>query len=346
MDFDWEKTFKTAFTNSPHGIAIVSNTGEILFANNVLCDFLGYQEEDLIHKTFQEITHPDDLQSDLDLYHKVLDKKIDNYSIVKRYIRNDASEVWCQLNVGGVFDDDKNFLYFVSQVKDIHEEFKKEQQLYHIGEESKRFLKIISHDMREPLREISYELVKISSMSESAGLHLENYLKNIERLLGVVANILEDLSIYSNISMFQEKNKAIDILDVRHFLETFFPRISFILNDILHIGVDKDDFFNLINQLFLNSIKFKHKGKESLVSLECYDAVGEWILLYKDNGIGIYEKFWDKVFDPLFQIDEKKYSGNGIGLSICRKICHKYSGDIVITESSDVGTTFKINLKK
>ncbi|MBL6664096.1 MAG: PAS domain S-box protein [Flavobacteriales bacterium] len=346
LDGYWEETFQAAFQHSPHGIAIVSDVGQWVYFNDFLCSMLGYSEKELKEKTFQDITHPEDLRSDLDLYEQVLEGKIRDYSIAKRYIKKDASELWCLLSVVGVFDENDKFLYFVSQIRDNHEQLMQEQQLFNTAEETRKFLKILSHDMREPLREINYELHKIKNMYHDVGPYIENSVKNIERLLGRVSNILEDLSIYSNVSMLKEKDKAIKPLVFTDFLSNYFPKIIQEFNKVISIRVEENDLFNLINQLYLNSVKFRHQDRMTKVKISCFDYAGEWILCYEDNGIGIDEKFWEKVFEPLFQVEKFLHEGNGIGLSICKKICKKYYGDIIISESSHEGTRFKIRLKK
>lgn len=339
-----EVVFQAVFENSPHGIAIVDKLGFWVHFNSKVCNILDYTEEELKHKTFQDVTHPEDLKSDLDLYNQVLRKEIKDYSIAKRYIKKDATEIWVLLTVAGVFDSKGNFLFFVSQIRDTHEQIRQEQQIFNISEESRKFVKILSHDMREPLREISYELSKIDNMSKNINADIQIYTKNIEKLLGQVSNIIGDLSIYSSISVFKEKNKVIPLLNLHDFFNDLFPNIKIDFDKRFEVRIDKNDLFNLIEQLFINSEKFK-KEEELKVIVSCYDYVGEWIIYYKDNGVGIDKKFWTKIFEPLFQV-ENSYSGNGIGLSICEKICKKYYGDICIYNSSKDGTIFKIIIKK
>lgn len=116
-----EETFRNAFEYSPIGVVLVSTEGKFLKVNKSICEMLDYTPEELLSKTFQEITHPDDLQADLDLLIKTLNKEIKSYQMEKRYFKKDGSVIWIVLNVSLVLRNDGEPLYFVSQIKDITE---------------------------------------------------------------------------------------------------------------------------------------------------------------------------------------------------------------------------------
>ncbi|MES2265234.1 MAG: PAS domain S-box protein [Bacteroidota bacterium] len=124
-----EKTFRNAFEYSPIGVVLVSTEGDFLKVNKSICELLGYTESELLSKRFQDITHPDDLEADLTLLQRTLDKEINSYQMEKRYIKNDGAIIWTLLNVALVRDEDEQPLYFVSQIKDITERKQKEQLL-------------------------------------------------------------------------------------------------------------------------------------------------------------------------------------------------------------------------
>ena len=100
-------------------MALVSPEGKWLQVNQALCKLLGYPPERLYRLTFQEITHPDDLNADLSQLHDLLDGHISSYTMEKRYIRSDGQTVWALLAVSLVRDAEGQPLYFISQVEDI-----------------------------------------------------------------------------------------------------------------------------------------------------------------------------------------------------------------------------------
>ncbi|WP_268593436.1 PAS domain S-box protein, partial [Escherichia coli] len=82
-----ESRFRSALEYSAIGMALVSPEGKWLQVNQALCKLLGYPPERLYRLTFQEITHPDDLNADLTQLHELLDGHISSYTMEKRYIR-------------------------------------------------------------------------------------------------------------------------------------------------------------------------------------------------------------------------------------------------------------------
>jgi PAS domain S-box-containing protein len=124
-----EETFRNAFEFSSIGMVLVSTEGKFLKVNKSICEMLGYTADELITKTFQEITHPDDLEADLNLLQKTLNKEIKNYQLEKRYFTKAGKTIWVLLNVSLVLGEHGEPLYFVSQIKDITERKKVEQAL-------------------------------------------------------------------------------------------------------------------------------------------------------------------------------------------------------------------------
>lgn len=116
-----EKSFKEIIEYAPIGIAIVSLDGRFTVVNQTLCNIVGYTNDELIRRTFQEITHPDDLSIDLEHVQQLLDGKIDTYRMEKRYIRKDKTEVWVQLSASIFRDEELTPQYFIAQIEDISE---------------------------------------------------------------------------------------------------------------------------------------------------------------------------------------------------------------------------------
>lgn len=117
------KLFETAFSQSPLGIALVLDDGSFWRLNDTFCSIVGYTKDELIKLSFQDITHPDDLEIDLNYVQKLLNKELNNYSLEKRYIDKNGNIVWINLSVSPIFlDEDKNKLeYFIAMIEDITE---------------------------------------------------------------------------------------------------------------------------------------------------------------------------------------------------------------------------------
>ena len=124
-----EERFRSTFDNAAVGIAHVSPDGKWLEVNNRLCDIVGYTQEELLSSTFQKITHPEDLDADLQLLEQVLTGKIKTYTLEKRYIHKSGTAVWINLTVSLVRYSDGRPKYFISVVEDISERKRAEEKI-------------------------------------------------------------------------------------------------------------------------------------------------------------------------------------------------------------------------
>jgi PAS domain S-box-containing protein len=124
-----EERFKSAMTRSPIGMAIVGSDGRFLEVNRALANIVGYEPEHLVTVDFQSITHPDDLQVDLEYVRKTLTREIEGYQLEKRYIHRDGRVLWIQLNVSAVFDELGKHRHFISQIQDITERKRSDARL-------------------------------------------------------------------------------------------------------------------------------------------------------------------------------------------------------------------------
>ena len=114
-----ETRFRTLFERAPVGIADVTLGCRLSAVNDRFCRIVGYDREELIGKTFQEITHPEDIEADTGQVRALLGGRIPHYDMEKRYVRKDGQVVWAYLAVGLVRDDRGRPAYFLSSIKDI-----------------------------------------------------------------------------------------------------------------------------------------------------------------------------------------------------------------------------------
>src|SRR5664279_2598132 len=116
-----EDQFRSAFNYAAIGMALVAPDGRWLQVNHSLCGIVGYSEQELLGKTFQDITHPDDLDTDLHYLGQLLAGEIHSYQMEKRYFHKLGHQVWVLLSVSLVCDSQGQPLHFISQIQNITE---------------------------------------------------------------------------------------------------------------------------------------------------------------------------------------------------------------------------------
>lgn len=128
-----EQRWHLTFEHAAVGMAIVSLEGKWNKVNKSLCGILGYTEKELLQKTFQEITHPEDLESDIILVKKLLNNELKSYNLEKRYFHKNGSIIWIMLSAALVRDEAGNPLHFVSQIQDITKRKLAEEENAYLG---------------------------------------------------------------------------------------------------------------------------------------------------------------------------------------------------------------------
>lgn len=89
-----ESKFKTLFENAAIGIAMVKPNGSWLEVNEELCRIVDYSKAELLPLTFQDITLPEDLNTDLNLLDQLVAGKLNRYQLEKRYVKKSGEPVW------------------------------------------------------------------------------------------------------------------------------------------------------------------------------------------------------------------------------------------------------------
>ncbi len=134
--------FSEAFSAAAQGMALVSLEGRWLEANDALCEMFGYSRDELLAIDFQRLTHPDDLESDLQLLGDLLNGKIRRYQMEKRYFHRSGAVIHAHLSVSLVHDATGAPLHFVSQLQDFTQRYQAERQLL---ESEQKFRSVLEH---------------------------------------------------------------------------------------------------------------------------------------------------------------------------------------------------------
>ena len=351
---DFVNTFELAAV----GIAHVSPQGKWLRVNKRLCEIVGYTQGELMTLTFQDITHPDDLESDLKQLQKVIDGKIEAYSMEKRYFHKDGHIIWIYLTVSAVRSKsldtgDLEPDYFISVIEDISERKRIEKDLAASNTELERFAYAASHDLQEPLRKISMfsdslqDRLKGLLNDEEAEYELDRIGDAATRMKAMVAALME-LSRAQRLEPSLEKVSLATLLgETGEQLETLIAdrgaRVN-LLGDSLTLEVDKAAMLHVFQNLVTNAIRYCPESRSPIIDVSAAIAEGMVNIRFQDNGSGIEERFHEVVFEPFRRLAGKHIEGSGMGLPICKRIVEKHGGSIRIETTNDNGTCFLISI--
>lgn len=178
---DAHSKFQSIFENAGVGIALVKPPGLWLAVNDALCKIIGYSKSELFSLTFQDITHTEDLNADLNLLDQLTEGKIDRYQLEKRCIKKDGSTIWVEITVTKQSTDHGEVDYFISIVKDI--QAAKETEFALSGLRKTLEEKVIQRT--EELRQVNQSLLKAYEEKISSEQELQN--KELE-LRTILAN--------------------------------------------------------------------------------------------------------------------------------------------------------------
>ena len=175
-----EERFRTAFDHAAIGMSLVDLDGRFLRVNPALCGLTGYSEAELLTKSFQEITHPEDLQADLAQVKRQLAGEMRAFQMEKRYLRKDGEFIWIRLNSALMRDARGAPLHFIGQLEDITERKRAEET---VRKSEARFRSLISN---------ATDIITI--LDAEGVIHYES--PPIERILGYHREELQGLNAF------------------------------------------------------------------------------------------------------------------------------------------------------
>jgi PAS domain S-box-containing protein len=347
----FEKKFMATFEQAAVGIAHVAASGKFLLLNRKFCEILGYTQEESVGLNFQTITHPDDLAEDLRQYRLLLAGEIDSYAMEKRYIRKDRSLAWVNLTVSPVRDEQSQFEFAIAVIEDITRRKQAEEDLQKYAlllersnKELEEFATIASHDLQEPLRKVQIFSDMLTPLVPAEGKDYICRMKNsTQRMQALISDLLA-------LSRVHRKGKPFKLVQLDEILTNVLDDMELGIRETgaeiessplgLAYG-DQGQLYQLFQNLISNALKYRPENQSPVIRVygQCTDEGRQYQVTVEDNGIGIPPAFFTRILKPFQRLhSQAQYPGNGIGLTICKKIIDRHNGTLKFDSEPGQGT--------
>ncbi len=353
-----KESFKGSFESSAVGMALVAKDGSWMDVNNSLCISLGYTRNELLNLTFQDITHPEDIDNDLNHLQPLLDGTGDSYQIEKRYFHKTGRIVYVVLTVTAVKDIDKNLSHFISQIMDITpriEAKKKSEQFLDITKNQNNSLLNFAHIVSHNLRSHSSNLTMLSNylLQEEE----ENERKIIERMIYDASDSLHETVEHLNevVQITTGAKEQMREVNLSNTIINVEKNISALLSEKnveCDIAVDPEHkvkavpayLDSVLLNLFTNSIKYSSPHRKPKITVSSKKMGKRIIMDFKDNGQGINMKRHGEKLFGMYKTFHQHEDAKGIGLFITKNQIEAMDGKIEVESAVDKGTTFRVTL--
>ncbi|TAE69859.1 MAG: PAS domain-containing protein [Bacteroidetes bacterium] len=347
-------------TEKTSNLAVITDANKkIIWVNDAFLKLTEYSLEEVLGKNPNFLQGEQTSQEMIAYIRENLNQKRTAQGEILNYSKS-GKPYWVRLNIEPIFDADNNLTRFISLQDDITILKEKQRELEDAkrkAEEMNRlktsFLANMSHEIRTPLNGILglaqvmrneediEEVKSLLNMQIQSGWRL---LKTIEDILALsrleaegTANSLQKISITN---LLDQLLPPLQITAHNKNLKMEYKAIA----DALFCWADESMLTQIFHNIIGNAIKFTEKGT-IIVRTNIVD--NKIVIDVEDTGIGISEKYLNKIYDPFEQESsghKRTHEGTGIGLSICKKYIKLLEGDIKVKSIKGEGSTFSIIL--
>ncbi|HET8695689.1 MAG TPA: PAS domain S-box protein [Aquabacterium sp.] len=358
-----EQRFRATFEQSAFGMAHVAPDGHWIRVNQKLCNILRYSHQELMQLVVQDLTHPDDVHSDMALMNQLVAGEVDHYSMEKRYIRKHGEPIWVKLTVSLVRMPQGQPNYFISVVEDIDARKRAEVELQHLRADMEQVLTshvaiqtaaAIAHELNQPLNAIaSYAEAALRlqaagpRQSERVAYALRSASEQAQRAGRVIRELMQLLhkreTTTEPIDINGVVKDAIAIVQASRLCQ-FTTKIH-LKADLGLVMANRLQVEKVLVNLLQNGIEaMKAAGistRHITITVSTMEDDEMALISVQDHGPGLNTEAMNSVFQPFFTT---KKNGLGMGLAVSRALIEAHGGKLWLDTKAEPGATFRFTL--
>jgi two-component system CheB/CheR fusion protein len=220
--------------------------------------------------------------------------------------------------------------------------------------ELEQFASVVAHDLRAPLRHLNqFADILISELGEVATPSVREYLNIIQSSAASMSGMIERLLEYARIGAGAPRFADVSLHDCIDHAAEFLRDEMTASGASLEIGKlpvikgDRSLLLLLFQNLLMNSLKYRRKDVDAKVTVAARSSGGFNEIIFSDNGLGIDPEHQETIFKMFTRLhSSSEYSGHGMGLAICRRVCEIHGGSINVDPKFSGGARFVIRLPR
>jgi len=358
-----EDRWRIGFESSAVAMAFIDTEGAILRVNEAYCDLVGRNAEELIEGcTVRDVTHPEDLEVDLENLERMGRGEIGDYELEARFVRPDGTFRWGQVNVTATPDRDGRLDRYFVQIRDISAEKEARAQATAAKELAEaasvaksQFLANMSHEIRTPMNGVigMTDLLLATSLDGDQQEYAETVRDSACSLLTIINDILDISKIEAgkldieniDFDLSNVVRQSMDVVKAQALHKGV--RLSLAIEPAVPARVEGDParIRQVITNFLSNAVKFTEPGGSVDVTVGLIGQDGGDVVRVevRDSGIGIPADMMEAVFEKFTQADvstTRRFGGTGLGLAISRELVHLMGGEVGVESVVGEGSTF------
>lgn len=354
-----EQRFKQVTECAGDWIWEVNKEGLYTYSSPISKELLGYEPDEIVgRKYFYDFFAPAVREELKNAAFEVFARGETIKSFINPNINRSGDTVILETNATPIVDEEGNLLGYRGADRDITERKKAEQQQSRLLEKLEKtnrelndFVYIASHDLKTPLRGIATLANWISTdfaekLDADGQEKISLLMTRVNRMYGLIMGILQ----YSRLGRIEEKKTLVNLNElITEIVDTINPPENIVVtveNELPSIECERTPITHLFANLISNAVKYMDKP-QGLVRIGCVEEDGSWKFSIADNGPGIEERYFEKIFQIFQTLLPRDESDNiGMGLSLVKKIVTMYGGRVWVESKPGQGSTFFVVLPK